>query len=78
MNADFTRKTAIVTGAAHGFGRAISKAFAERGAHVWAVDVVANELEDTRRLCVGVGRCEGRAVDITQPAAVKALVEDVN
>ena len=32
MNLDFSGKTAIVTGAAHGFGRAISLAFAERGA----------------------------------------------
>ena len=43
-------------------------ALAERGAHVWAIDIVANELEDTERLCVEAGgRCEGRTVDITQP-----------
>ena len=34
MNQDFSGKTAIVTGAAHGFGRAISLAFAKRGASV--------------------------------------------
>jgi len=34
MNPDFHGKTAIVTGAAHGFGRAICIALAERGAHV--------------------------------------------
>lgn len=79
MNPDFTGKTAIVTGAAHGFGRAISLAFAERGAHVFAIDIVASELADTERLCVEVGgRCEGRTVDITQPDAVRALVEEVN
>ena len=78
MNFDFTGKTAIVTGAAHGFGRAISLAFAARGAHVWAVDIVSSELEDTRRLCVERGgQCEGRTVDITQPDAVQALVDDV-
>jgi 3-oxoacyl-[acyl-carrier protein] reductase len=42
MNLDFSGKTAIVTGAAHGFGRAIGVAFAERGAHVWACDVLVN------------------------------------
>jgi 3-oxoacyl-[acyl-carrier protein] reductase len=79
MNFDFTGKTAIVTGAAHGFGRAISLAFATRGAHVWAVDIVADELEDTRRLCVERGgQCEGRTVDITRPDAVQALVEEIN
>ena len=79
MNFDFTGKTAIVTGAAHGFGRAISMAFAKRGAHVWAIDIVANELRDTKRLCVEVGgRCESRTVDITQPDAVNALVEEIN
>ena len=31
MTFDFTGRTAIVTGAAHGFGRAISIAFAARG-----------------------------------------------
>lgn len=79
MNFDFTGKTAIVTGAAHGFGRAISLAFAARGAHVWAVDIVADELDDTRRLCVERGgQCEGRTVDITQPDAVQALVDEIN
>ena len=79
VNFDFTGKTALVTGAAHGFGRAISMAFAARGAHVVAIDVVADELQDTERLCVEVGgHCEGRTVDITQPQAVKALVEEIN
>jgi len=77
MNIDFTGKTAIVTGAAHGFGRAVSVAFAERGADVWAVDIVPDELEETRRLCdAAAGRCHARTVDITQPEAVNALAED--
>ena len=79
MNFDFTGKTAIVTGAAHGFGRAISMAFANRGARVWAIDIAANELKDTKRLCVEVGgRCESRTVDITQPDAVNALMDEIN
>ena len=50
MNIEFAGRTAIVTGAAHGFGRAISLAFAQRGAQVWAWDVLADELVETRRL----------------------------
>lgn len=75
MNISFENKTVIVTGAAHGFGRAISLAFAQRGAQVWACDVLADELEETRRLCIEAGgRCEVRAVDITQPEACKSFV----
>ncbi len=78
INFDFTGKTAIVTGAAHGFGRAISMALAEHGAHVWAVDIVADELDETDRLCEEMGgRCEARVVDITKPDAVNALVEEI-
>ena len=78
MTLDFTGKTAIVTGAAHGFGRAICQALAGNGATVWAVDIVADELVDTQRLCVDAGgQCHSRAVDITRPEAVQALVLEV-
>ena len=46
MNIEFPNKTLIVTGAAHGFGRAIALAFAQRGATVWACDVIADELAE--------------------------------
>ena len=78
MISDFTGKNALVTGAAHGFGRAISLALAERGARVLAIDILTSELADTERLCVEAGgRCEGRTLDITQPHAVNTLVEEV-
>jgi 3-oxoacyl-[acyl-carrier protein] reductase len=71
-------KSAIVTGAAHGFGRAICVALAEQGAHVWALDIVGDELEDTARLCMQAsGRCEARVVDITDADAVQVLVNEV-
>jgi 3-oxoacyl-[acyl-carrier protein] reductase len=77
MISDFTGKNAIVTGAAHGFGRAISLALAERGARVLAIDIVTSELADTERLCVEAGgRCESRTLDITQPRAVNAVVDE--
>src|SRR5258707_5502238 len=77
MNMDFSGKTAIVTGAAHGFGRAISLAFATRGASVWACDVVGDELLETEELCRGAGgRCTVRAVDIRDKQAVDRFVAE--
>jgi len=78
LNIDFRGKTAIVTGAAHGFGRAICQALAGNGASVWALDIVADELAQTQLLCTDAGgACQARVVDITQPAAVQALVQEV-
>jgi 3-oxoacyl-[acyl-carrier protein] reductase len=78
MHLDFNGQTAIVTGAAHGFGRAICQALAGSGAAVWALDIVADELAETAALCrEGGGRCQARVVDITQTPAVQALVADV-
>ena len=45
---DFNGKTAVVTGAASGIGKALSLAFAARGAKVVLADVEANALEAAR------------------------------
>jgi 3-oxoacyl-[acyl-carrier protein] reductase len=77
VNFDFTGRTAIVTGAAHGFGRAITQAFAERGAAVWAGDVVEDELHETAELCTGAGgRCTVRALDVRDKTAIDRFVHD--
>ena len=79
MNFDFRGTTAIVTGAAHGFGRAISLAFAQRGANVWACDVLENELAETQHMCRGTdGGCTTRVVDVRDKAAVDAVVTDAS
>jgi 3-oxoacyl-[acyl-carrier protein] reductase len=79
MTFDFTNKTVIVTGAAHGFGRAICLAFAQRGAHVWACDVIEPELLDTRRFCAGTsGSCVTRVVDVCDKDAVEQFVADAS
>ena len=75
MNVTFPGKTVIVTGAAHGFGRAISQAFAGRGAHVWACDVLDEELRETERLCRSAGgTCHTMRTDVRDRDAVDALV----
>jgi len=75
MNGDFRGKTVLVTGAAHGFGRAIALAFAARGAHVWGCDLLGDELAETKRLCEAAGgRCDVRTVDVTERKAVEAFV----
>jgi 3-oxoacyl-[acyl-carrier protein] reductase len=71
VNLDFTGRTAIVTGAAHGFGRAISIALAGRGASVWACDVIEDELLETERLCRAAGgACTVGVVDVRDKSAV--------
>ena len=77
MQLQFEDKTVVVTGAAHGFGRAISSAFAARGATVWACDVLGDEVRETQRVCNAAGGvCESRVVDVTDKAAVDAFARD--
>lgn len=77
MNIDFVNKTVIVTGAAHGFGRAITVAFATRGAMVWGCDVNDEGLKQTARLAgQGGGNCQVRNVDVTDRDQVQALVDE--
>ncbi len=73
MNIDFSGMTVLVTGAAHGFGRAIAGAFATRGADVFACDVAVEELEQTVAILGPRGR--GMAVDVTDRGAVQAWVD---
>ena len=74
MNFDFSGQTALITGAAHGFGRAIAGAFGVRGANVYVCDIVEQELAETVDI-VGE-RCRGAVVDVTDRYAVGAWVEE--
>ncbi len=79
MNVSFTGKTVLVTGAAHGFGRAICRAFAERGADVWACDVIDDEVRETERICRAAGgTCHARRTDVRDRAAIDACVADAS
>ena len=74
MNVTFDAQTVLVTGAAHGFGRAIALAFAARGARVFACDVRAEGLAQTAELASGAP-LETRVVDVADPEAVGAWVD---
>jgi 3-oxoacyl-[acyl-carrier protein] reductase len=68
----FDGQTVLVTGAAHGFGRAISHAFCALGANVWASDVLEEGLEQTAAEAPGL--CETDCVDVSDVDAVNAWV----
>lgn len=77
MNQEHSGHTVIVTGAAHGFGRAIALAFAERGADVWACDVLADELAETERRCRAAGgHCTTHVVDVRHKPAVERFAAE--
>ena len=74
--ANLPDRVAIVTGAAHGIGRAVCAELARDGARVWACDVRAAELDATRAAVetVAAGSCETAVVDVRDPQAVTAFV----
>lgn len=75
MNIEFGGKTVIVTGAAHGFGRAIAQAFASRGARVHVCDVNEAGLAETVALC-GTST-NAHVLDVGDRSAVQATVAKI-
>ncbi len=75
--ADLTGDVAIVTGAAHGIGRAICMELARRGAAVWACDVAADALAGTGRAVVPAGAIQTAEVDVSDASRVAAWVAEV-
>jgi 3-oxoacyl-[acyl-carrier protein] reductase len=69
---DFHSRTVIVTGAARGIGRGISKRFADAGAHVWMVDVDADVLEEAAAEVGG----HAAPADVGDTAQVERVVAD--
>lgn len=70
---DFSGRIIAVTGAAMGFGRAIARSFAARGARVWACDIDAPGLAET---AAGTSIAT-TAFDLTDRAAAAAWVHGI-
>ena len=75
MNIQFSGRTALVTGAAHGFGRAIAIAFVSRGARVLACDIRADGLEET--VAAAGQNCTAHALDVSDRDAVQAFIREL-
>ena len=72
----FEGKVAFVTGAAAGIGRATGVRLAREGASVYLVDVAAEGLEETAKLCEEIGADVAFAVcDISSEDEVKSNVQ---
>jgi 3-oxoacyl-[acyl-carrier protein] reductase len=78
MHIRFDGRTAIVTGAAHGFGRAIALGFASLGARVFACDILEHELAETARIAEAQGAyIDAEPLDVTNRDAVHAMAARV-
>src|SRR5690606_6870454 len=73
MTIRFDGKTALVTAAAQGIGRASALAFAEAGAKVYATDINMDALQEIE----GVSGIVTRKLDVLDEAAVNALVAEI-
>ena len=74
MIGDLDGKVAVVTGAAHGIGRALAIGLAAEGMHVVAVDIDGAGAQATADL-IGSGAV-ARRVDVADAEAVDALADD--
>ncbi|MFT4262574.1 MAG: SDR family NAD(P)-dependent oxidoreductase [Nocardioides sp.] len=71
-------KVALITAAGSGMGRAATLLFAERGAHVIAVDVIADAVKEVVEEVVAAGgSAEAHTVDLTDIGQVETFIETI-
>jgi 3-oxoacyl-[acyl-carrier protein] reductase len=74
VHIEFSHRRVIVAGAARGIGRAIVTAFAERGAMVWAGDLLEQELAPLGGPA-GDGVVHTGHLDVTDPASIERFIQ---
>jgi NAD(P)-dependent dehydrogenase (short-subunit alcohol dehydrogenase family) len=78
MNLSFTDQVVLVTGAGRGIGRALARAFAERGAIVAANDISPDNLDRTvRGIKERGGRADAWVADIAKKIPVQSMIGGV-
>jgi 3-oxoacyl-[acyl-carrier protein] reductase len=78
MDLGIAGRVVVVTGAGRGIGRAIAEAFAQAGAHVAALDVVAEGVEEFAALSGARGQSAlGLVADVTDAASVRTALAGV-
>ena len=76
MATRFENKRAIVTGAAHGIGKAVATKLASEGARVVAADCDMSAAEETAAHIQSLGaQCHAFSVDVSDRQAVTSLVD---
>jgi NAD(P)-dependent dehydrogenase (short-subunit alcohol dehydrogenase family) len=73
----YAGRTAIVTGAGSGIGAALSRALTDAGAQVVCADLDLAAATSVAASCAGPGSARAVALDVTDAAAVAALVGSV-
>jgi 3-oxoacyl-[acyl-carrier protein] reductase len=74
MNIRYDGVVVAVTGAGHGYGRAIAQGFARLGAQVFGCDLSASELQETAR---AEGRIATAAFDLTAKGAAADWIRGI-
>jgi len=74
---DLKGRVAVVTGGAQGIGYAICERFLQSGASVVVWDIDAARLQSSCAALAALGQARGRAVELTDDAAVAAATAEV-
>jgi NAD(P)-dependent dehydrogenase (short-subunit alcohol dehydrogenase family) len=75
VSGHFAGKTAIVTGAGSGIGVSLTRALVAAGAHVVCADLDGAAASRTASSVAGPGSARSVTLDVTDPVAVQALVD---
>lgn len=71
---DFSQQTAIITGAASGFGRALAIALNQRGCKLVLSDINQQGLDETQQLLASSEHCVSHVLDVAKESSAQTLV----